>query len=193
VQVTYRLDGDVIKAYLEFANRRNPRAHRMILVARVLGAAATIWTVVVLSRIGAGPIRSLGDIVARLWPLAVGLGALLVVRLQKSPSLPRQPDGSPTEMLCTVSLEPDGLRYKGDAWDKVSEWKTITEVAATSNLIVFVKGAKFGPYVPTDAFANAEERNAFIQTARAYRDAASGLTTSVPPPPPAVWPPAPTA
>ncbi len=93
--------------------------------------------------------------------------------------------------LHTVSLQPDGLYNQTSVLDTRAKWQNITEVVDSPQMIVIFLSPRYGFIVPKRAFTNPAQAQAFLETARAYRQSVWDGTQPALPPIPASWPPAP--
>lgn len=93
--------------------------------------------------------------------------------------------------LHTMQLAPDGFREQNAVMECFVKWSKVTEIAESPQVLVFFLGPRFAFIVPKRAFPSPEQAQAFLQTARAYRDGLASGTAPVLPPTGQVWPPPP--
>jgi hypothetical protein len=85
--------------------------------------------------------------------------------------------GDENEFTCEVELLPEGMRTSGEDHLALLKWKDIEEIVPTSDSVDIFGRKGGGCIVRNRAFASAEERQRFIETATAYLNQAAGSAT----------------
>jgi hypothetical protein len=85
--------------------------------------------------------------------------------------------GDENEFTCEVELLPEGMRTSGEDHLALVKWQDIEEIVPTSDSVDIFGRKGGGCIVRNRAFASAEERQLFIETATAYLNQAPGSAT----------------
>ena len=91
----------------------------------------------------------------------------------------------------TVMLNRDHLRYEEPSGEMLIKWKNIYDIIESKNICVIRLNKVSGVVVPKRAFSGPDHMQQFIETARAYWNAARDGTEPVLPEPLDMWPPPP--
>jgi YcxB-like protein len=81
--------------------------------------------------------------------------------------------GEENEFTCQVELLPEGMRCSGADAMSLTKWEDIEEIVPTSDSVDIFGRKGSGCIVRNRAFATAEERRRFIETATGYMNQAS--------------------
>ena len=85
--------------------------------------------------------------------------------------------GDENEFTCEIELLPEGMRMSGEDHLTLLKWQNIEEIVPGSDSVDIFGRKGGGCIVRNRAFASAEERQRFIETATAYLNQAAGSAT----------------
>lgn len=111
--------------------------------------------------------------------LATVLWACFVAWTQKRVAM-RAPDQVPGALgLHTMRLEAGGFRVQSLYIESSVNWEKLLDVAESADLFLFLISPHYGFIVPRRVFGTSDQAQAFLQTARAYWQAARDGTTPI--------------
>ena len=86
--------------------------------------------------------------------------------------------GDENEFTCQLELVPEGMRTSGEDHSGLMRWNDIEEIVLTSDSVDIFGRKGGGCIVRNRAFASAEERQRFVETATAYLNQARGVSAT---------------
>lgn len=174
MEVTYQLEREDYWRFQQFFVRRVPALRRQILATRLflpVLCALVFWTYHL----------PLGNYILLLLILSAGW-LLFTFRVQKRTTMAMVEARPGAIGLHTMRLDSNGLREQSTVMEAFVLWGNVTEITESPQALAFFLGPQFGFMVPKRAFADPEQAQAFLQTARAYREGLAAGTAPVLPP-----------